>query len=132
MKRQQIARAFVDLRDGDDSTRLQFTPKGVLDLAAMLTLDGWLDPAKFDRLITLSKADKGARTTDGGFRIWEDIEWRKLWTDVVAGAHDETAACGGTITLADCENPPRGPFFDHPEVQELREAYNSSPGRTAG
>jgi hypothetical protein len=56
MKRQQIVRAFIDLRDGDDTTRLQFTPEGVLDLAAMLTLDGWLDPAKFDRLITVSKS----------------------------------------------------------------------------
>jgi hypothetical protein len=129
--KQQIARASINLQDGDDARQMQFTPKGVLELAAMLTLDGWLDPSKFDRLITLHNADKGETTADGASRLWQDIEWRKLWTDVVASGRNQTEACGGLAALAACEKLPHGPFFDHPEVQELREAYNSRPGQTA-
>lgn len=104
----------------DEPVNLQFTPEGLAVLAMYLTLDGWLDPETFNRMAELAEADTGERTADGNFRLYENDEWQRLSAEMHAANRRLIAAAGENLQLAASTDAPRGPFYNHPDLQLLR------------
>jgi hypothetical protein len=112
----------------NDPISLRFSSLGVLMVAFMAGESGWLDPVKLERMEHLAELYAG---TDDD--IWDDPEWKQLYSDVREANHNLRVAAGGIRQAV--EKPPRGPFYDHPYIQELREgrskARKPSPQREA-
>lgn len=104
----------------DEPLNLRFTPEGLAVLAMYLTLDGWLDPETFNRMAELAEADTREQTAEGNFRLYENDEWRRLSAEMHAAHHRAMEACGHYYQLAASTDAPRGPFYNHPDVQWLR------------